>query len=442
MIVDDIKRPAQLHGLDAETLRQIQGAWLVVEPQAKGILTDFFDSHANESAISPLDAERKDELIASQLAHWQALCEAPLEEQYSRTTREIIAAMSSAGLPSHAFLMQANHCLSRFVAILAARYRFRPSKSTHSIRALTTISMFDIAVSLSHQLDLQRQVELQRKHQMATAFADFENSVGPMAEAVLEASSTLGAIAALLENEAATAVEKIGYANEVSGLIVQRIEKGAEIVREVLTSMSDVGRQGVSTQSVAGETVERNRHTAQAITEAVGKMGQIIGMISKIAGQTNMLALNARIEACRAGDFGKGFAVIAQEVKTLAVQTSTATSEISTQIDAVERATEISIEDIELTCQTIGEIARVGHAITASVQEQGDAARRINRNISDAARFAQAVTESILAIEAVNTHTRHEAQSLSALAKSLGSCGDELQANASVLRRRILFDGF
>ncbi|MGY4425951.1 methyl-accepting chemotaxis protein [Bradyrhizobium sp. JR6.1] len=164
-------------------------------------------------------------------------------------------------------------------------------------------------------------------------------------------------------------------------------------------------------------------------------------MISKIAGQTNMFALKARIEACRAGDFGKGFAVIAQEVKTLAVQASTASTEIATQIDAVERATEASIEDIDLTCQTIDEITHAGYAITACVREQGDAARRINRYIPDAARFAQAVAGSKGAFEVTNNHTRQSAQSLSALAQSLGSCRDELQANASSLRSQILVTG-
>ena len=427
-----------MRGLDVATLRHIQNAWLIVAAHAKDILTEFNNDYADERMATPADSEQQNDLVAAQFEHWQALCKAPLDDEYPRTARRMISTMVDAGLPSDALLLLTNHCLSRFATIITAKNRFNPSRSAHYIKALTTISMFDAVILLSHQLGLAHQVEQQRRSETAAVFLDFENSIAPLAEVVQEASSALSTIATLLDGEAVTAIEKIGYANEVSGLIVQRIEKGAEIVREVLTSMSDVGRQGISTQSAAGETVERNRHTAQAITDAVGKMGEIIGMISKIAGQTNMLALNARIEASRAGDFGAGFAVIAKEVKALAVQTSTATTEIATQINAVERATESSIEDIELTCQTIDEIARVGHAITASVQEQGDAARRINRNISDAARFAQAVTESIISIEAANNHTKQSAQSLSELAKSLGSCASELQAKASSLRSRIL----
>lgn len=202
--------------------------------------------------------------------------------------------------------------------------------------------------------------------------------------------------------------------------------------------MSGIARQGVSTQDVAAEAVERNRSTSQTIANAVGQIGSIVGTISKIAAQTNLLALNARIEASRAGALGNGFAVIATEVKALAVQTSTATTEIAAQINAVEQATSLSVEDGELTCRTIGEIAAVGHAINAAVEEQGDATRRINRNISDAARFAQAVTESIGSMEAMNSHAKKSAGDLSGLAKSLVSHVGTLQADMLSLRHRVL----
>ena len=75
-----------------------------------------------------------------------------------------------------------------------------------------------------------------------------------------------------------------------------------------------------------------------SLSEAVDKIGSVVGLISDIATSTNMLALNATIEASRAGEAGRGFAVVAAEVKSLAKQTSQATQEIGKQIAVIQQA--------------------------------------------------------------------------------------------------------
>jgi methyl-accepting chemotaxis protein len=237
-----------------------------------------------------------------------------------------------------------------------------------------------------------------------------------------------------LAKEAEATNEKLAYANEVSDLIVKRIEKAGEILREVLASMSALGRQGSGTQDAATGAIARNREASQAIVGAVARIDPIIGVISKVAAQTNLLALNARIEAARAGEIGKGFAVIATEVKALAVQTASATDEISAQIGAIEKASALSAENIELSCRTIDEIAGLGQAMTSAVDEQGDATRRINRNISDAARFAHAASESITSMAALNDQTKQIASELCLLSKSLGAGLAEVRTEAARLR--------
>ena len=101
------------------------------------------------------------------------------------------------------------------------------------------------------------------------------------------------------------------------------------------SSIQEIGRQIETSTSIARAAVEQATETDARINKlnlAASRIGDVIKLITTIAEQTNLLALNATIEAARAGEAGRGFAVVASEVKALAAQTAKATGEISDQI--------------------------------------------------------------------------------------------------------------
>ena len=131
------------------------------------------------------------------------------------------------------------------------------------------------------------------------------------------------------------------------------------------------------------------------LSQAAGRIGEVVQLITAIAQQTNLLALNATIEAARAGEAGKGFAVVASEVKQLATQTAKATDEISGHISGMQTATQVSVAAIKEIGQTIKRIAEIATAISAAVEEQGAATQEITRNVHSAAQSTSQVAGNI-----------------------------------------------
>ena len=133
---------------------------------------------------------------------------------------------------------------------------------------------------------------------------------------------------------------------------------------------------------------EQTNERIAELSQAAGRIGEVVKLIAAVAAQTNLLALNATIEAARAGEAGRGFAVVASEVKALAAQTAKATEEISAQITQMQSATEQSVSAIKAIGGTIGQISEISTAIAAAVEQQGTATQEIARNVQQAAQGA------------------------------------------------------
>jgi hypothetical protein len=426
-----IRSAFERHSLDPYLLDCLRCEWATVAPHARRCLDEFVEStRADETCTAPAAIT---DFLEAQLAHWDTVFSGTLEDDYLASLQRVADARDKAGLQFRWLLACVNFCGPKFATLIKGRHPFVSARATRFLVAFLRVSILDLSIACPKAFDRDT-CEQPQDSEVTAALAQFEANISSIAAEALDKASKLDVMADTLAKEAEATNEKLAYANEVSDLIVKRIEKAGEILREVLASMSALGRQGSGTQDAATGAIARNREASQAIVGAVARIDPIIGVISKVAAQTNLLALNARIEAARAGEIGKGFAVIATEVKALAVQTASATDEISAQIGAIEKASALSAENIELSCRTIDEIAGLGQAMTSAVDEQGDATRRINRNISDAARFAHAASESITSMAALNDQTKQIASELCLLSKSLGAGLAEVRTEAARLR--------
>jgi methyl-accepting chemotaxis protein len=162
---------------------------------------------------------------------------------------------------------------------------------------------------------------------------------------------------------------------------VQTLAAGAE---EMSASVSEISRQLASAVEITSGAVHEANNTSEVMTSlrvSGDKIGEVIKLINTIAEQTNLLALNATIEAARAGEAGKGFAVVASEVKALANQTAKATEGIATQVEAVQSGTGLATNAIKAITATIERINGISSAIASAVEEQSAVTREMSTNM-------------------------------------------------------------
>jgi methyl-accepting chemotaxis protein len=207
------------------------------------------------------------------------------------------------------------------------------------------------------------------------------------------------------------------------------------------TSISNIHEQATRSVEMAHSAAAqggRTNMTIKSLADAVGEIGPVANLISKIAAQTKLLALNAAIEAARAGEAGRGFAVVAAEVKSLAAQTAKATEDIGSQIAIVEEAMRRSVEEIKSGSETVTSIAEI---VAGAVKDQATATGSIAESASRAAANATTVAEALKAIEDTVRRTQETArtglasiQRIETNTARLGEAMDEFFATAKGAR--------
>jgi methyl-accepting chemotaxis protein len=208
------------------------------------------------------------------------------------------------------------------------------------------------------------------------------------------------------------------------------VQTVAAATEELSASTREIARRvgdSAAAASAAVTQAEATNATVAALSQAAGKIGDVVKLINDIAGQTNLLALNATIEAARAGDAGKGFAVVASEVKNLATQTAKATEDISRQIGEIQGATRQAVGDIQSIGQAIKSIHGTATEIASAVDQQGAATNEITRNIQEAARGTQAVAATIAHVTEAAEATGNAVAALGGATQSVSGQSDRLK---------------
>ena len=272
--------------------------------------------------------------------------------------------------------------------------------------------------------------------QVATGSQEQSKTVMASTSAMEQLSRAIEEVATGAQTQAKTVDETVALVQQITSAIDQ-VVGSAKNAAETSQHVSEVATSGGQQVADAVGSMDRIKVATDKVADMVKKLGEssqqigaIVETIDDIAEQTNLLALNAAIEAARAGEHGKGFAVVADEVRKLAERSSKATGEIADLIGGIRQMTELAVDAMEKGSKEVADGTALG-------KNAGEALKHIEDAVASVVQQAQDVSSAAVQMSSSSSEIIRAIENVSAITEQSTAAAQQMAASSNEVSQQI-----